>query len=206
MAANHIPGPIGRLGQSTRGLIGRSESSMRVVRGENAAEQEEAEQRVGNRVSPSHSQGEALDEDVKELARQMEKVYARDYPKGLATVQGIHDGIFDLKVPHLMVLVDEINYTANGTAILQLKDGTGRIAAYISNTEMIFILEMLQPRRGDLKSSSLATQLSKGSILVLQGVSIFISRTNFCRYLNIVSSNLRRIISPFSSLPTTPAV
>lgn len=85
-------------------------------------------------------------------------------------MQGIHDGIFDLKVPHLMVLVDEITYTANGTAILQLKDGTGRIAAYISPTEMIFILEMLQPRKGDLKSSSLTSQLSKGSILVLQGV------------------------------------
>lgn len=54
MAANHIPGPIGRLGQSTRGLLGRAESSMRVVRDENTAEQEEAErQRVGNRVSPS---------------------------------------------------------------------------------------------------------------------------------------------------------
>lgn len=119
-------------------------------------------------------------------------------PVSNVTIGAIHDGVFDLKVPNLVAVVDDFVENGDGTIILHLKDHTGRIVGYISPSEMSSILEMFQPRRRNtsLMLSMSTPSLGSGCTVVLHGVSIFISRTNFCRYLNITCANVKHILPP----------
>eukprot|EP01031_Cornospumella_fuschlensis_P031403 gene31403-37960_t len=116
-------------------------------------------------------------------------------PEGLATIQQVHEGLHDLRVPFLLVRVERAVRTTEGTTVLLLQDDTGRMRGYVSAADLALLEEFfpLPPRA--------KTVLGRGSALFLQGAALFVNRSDISRHLNITVRNVRRLIHNVDVVP-----
>jgi len=115
---------------------------------------------------------------------------ARDKSSGepellLANIADVHNGLHDLRISHIVIIIEEITKSIDGSYSLKLKDPTGEILGFISKSQWVAIQKL-----------ACGTPLQKGSALYLQQSPIFVQKYPFARFLSVHSSNIRFILPP----------
>lgn len=103
----------------------------------------------------------------------------------LNTIAHVLDGLCDLKVPHMVVVVEEVRRNEHlGSSIVTLKDASGAAMDGI-----------LWDRDASFIAVGLGGSIRAGCIVYLQNVPILVQRAPFARYLVLHRSAVRRVVS-----------
>eukprot|EP01036_Dinobryon_divergens_P028356 gene28355-37288_t len=94
-----------------------------------------------------------------------------------SSIGSVHDGVTDLRIPHLVALIEDYRVYCDGSWILELVDSSGYISGFVS-----------------------ARNVKQVGGLFCRGasVSIFVNKCPFYRTLNIHPRCVRAIVPPES--------
>lgn len=102
----------------------------------------------------------------------------------LNSIAHVMDGLCDLKVPHMVVVVEEVRRNEHlGSSIVTLKDASGVMEGILWDGDASFL------------STGLDFTIRSGSAVYLQNVPILVQRSPFARYLVLHRSSVRRVVA-----------